>query len=494
MSFSSVRLRLTLWHTVILGALLTAFALAAYVFVTHVVRVRTDASLTDALLDLQMALGAERSEHASTPALAREALSDMRFRTIALVVFDSTAHVVASAIPRPVSASNREEPETPFDPRRLSTAVANAARSNRPRTFTLPDAEGGYRVQLATIEMPDGRFVLAATTPLHQDAELLAAARVAMSVAIPVTLLLAWFGGWLLARRSLAPMIDIRDAAEAISARNLGERVPIANPDDEVGQLATVINGLLDRLERAFAQQRQFMADASHELRTPVAVVQNEAARVLARPARSAADYEDALAVVHAAARRLRRIVDDLFLLARADAGDVPLRREPLYLDEVVADCVREVRSLADARAIDIQRELPNEAPYDGDEALLHRLVINLLDNAIKYSRRGCHVSIRLERSGGAYRLRVQNTGEPIPAELQSRVFDRFVRGDSARTRLAIDDPEALTSGAGLGLPIASWIAHAHGGTLELARSDPSGTTFSLTLPLADSGHMRSRV
>jgi heavy metal sensor kinase len=347
----------------------------------------------------------------------------------------------------------------------------------------VPDAEGGYRVELTPIDMPDGRFVLTAATSLHDDAEMLGNARLAMGVAIPVALLLAWVGGWLLARRSLAPMVDIREATATISASNLRERVPIANPDDEVGQLATVINGLLDRLEWAFAQQRQFMADASHELRTPVTVVQNEASRALSRRERSAAEYEDALSVVQTAARRLRRIVDDLFLLARADAGELPVARQPLYLDEIVAECGREVRSLAAQRGLELRIEAPDEVPYDGDEALLRRLVINLLDNAIKYSSAGTAIDVRLRRGDGRYELEVRNAGPPIPPELREPIFERFIRGDATRTRSAADEADTLASGAGLGLSIARWIAAAHGGTLELERSDASGTVFVLSLP-----------
>jgi signal transduction histidine kinase len=286
-------------------------------------------------------------------------------------------------------------------------------------------------------------------------------ARLAIGVAIPAALLLAWLGGWLLARRSLAPMADIRQATATISANNLGERVTIANPDDEVGQLATVINGLLDRLERAFTQRRQFMADASHELRTPVTVVQNEASRALSRRGRSATEYAEALSVIQTAARRLRRIVDDLFLLARADAGELPVTRQPLYLDEVVAECVREMRSLAAQRGLQLRIDAPNELPYDGDESLLRRLVINLLDNAIKYSDAGGAVDVRLRSGAGSYQLEVQNAGPPIPPELQERIFERFIRGYFART-----------------------IAAAHGGTLELARSDESRTLFVLSLPV----------
>ena len=487
MIVSSVRARLALWHTAVLAVLLAAFAVAAYLFVSRAVSARTDASLADALLDLRSGLLAERGHGVRTPAVAREVLSDVRSRTIALAVFDSAGRVVAAAVPPPAPPSAGEDSESLFDPRRVAMVV-RATRSTTPIALTLPDAEGGYRVLVESLAMPDGRFTIAAATSLHDNAELLGDARGAMAVAIPAGLVLAWVGGWLLARRSLAPMVAIRDVTARIGARTLGERVPIANPADEVGQLAAVINELLERLERAFAQQRQFMADASHELRTPVAVVQNEASRALARPERSAGEYEDAMRVVHAASRRLRRIVDDLFLLARADAGELPVRRDPLYLDEIVAECAREVRSLAEGRGAHVSVGASGEAPYDGDEALLRRLLINLLDNAIKHTPAGGTVAVRLVREPEGYRVEVENAGARIPPELASRMFDRFVRGDAARSHETAD---ASSSGAGLGLPIARWIASAHGGRLELARSDELGTVFAVHLPISSRGSPR---
>ena len=481
---SSLRARLAAWHTAVLAVLLAAFAGGAYAFVVRSVRARTDASLSDALLDLRDGLLAERGPGVRTRAVAREVLSDVRFRAIVLAVFDDSARLIASAVPPTPRPTSEEDSEPPFDLRRVE-ALLRSSSPTRTVTLTLPDAEGGYRVELAPLAMNDGRFTIVAATSIHDDAEMLRSARAAILVAIPVALILAWMGGSLLARRSLAPMVTIRAATARISASTLGERVPTENPDDEVGQLAAVINGLLERLERSFAQQQQFMADASHELRTPVAVVQSEASRALSRRERSAAEYEDAMLVVHAAARRLRRIVDDLFLLARADAGEVPVRHDPLYLDELVEDCARQVRSIAEQRRVTVSVAVPSECPYEGDEALLHRLLVNLLDNAIKHSPDGATVRIRLARADDAYQIEVENGGgPPIPVELQSRIFDRFVRGDASRSRHDAETTEPATSGAGLGLSIARWIAAAHRGTLELAKSDETSTVFRVRLPL----------
>jgi heavy metal sensor kinase len=391
------------------------------------------------------------------------------------VVFDSLGRPVSASV-APPAPEPAKQPDAPLDVAALGRLARGAAA--RPTIVALPDREGGYRAAIASVAMPDGRYVAAVAMSLYEEAETLDAARHAMFMAIPIALALATIAGWLLARRSLAPMVTMRERAARIGASTLAERLPIPNANDEVGQLAAVINELLGRLEQAFARQREFMADASHELRTPVAVVQHEASLALSRGGRPAAEYEESLEIVRDAGRRMRLIVDDLFLLAGADAGETPVRRAPLYLDEVIGECVREVRSLAHQRGVAIELELLDEAPWTGDEALLHRLVLNLLDNAIKYSPACAVVTVRLTRPATGYRVEVEDRGAGIPPEVQPHVFERFVRADSARSHDA-----ARFSGAGLGLSIARWIAEAHGGELLLVRSSAAGTIFALTLP-----------
>lgn len=475
---ASVRARLTLWHSAVLAVLLALFAAGAYAFIARESRARTAASLLDAAGDLQAELVEERGQQSSTHDAAREVLGELRFRSLAFVVYDARGHVVAASLPRPRDEPG-EEGAPSFDAARLGRIVG-AASVRRPRVVTLADPEGGYRAAIAPVTMPEGQFVVAAASSLHQEEETLSEARLAAIIAIPLTLLLGALGGSLLARRSLRPMVTMSHHAARIGATNLGERLPIANPNDEVGRLATVINALLARLERAFAEQRQFMADASHELRTPVAVVQHEASLALSRAGRDAAEYEDSLHVVRDAGRRMRRLVDDLFLLARADAGELPVRREALYLNDVVSDSARQVRSLAEARGVCVEVATMPEAPTMGDESLLSRVVINLLDNAIKYSPSGTCATVGLDANALEYFVWVEDNGPGIPEDVQPHVFERFVRADQSRAR----DAETLTSGAGLGLAIARWIAEAHGGRLELARSGPSGTRFVLRLPV----------
>jgi len=484
---ASVRWRLTLWHSAVLAVLLALFATGAYAFIVRTSGARTAASVLDAVGDLQAELLEERRQQATTLDAAREVLGELRFRSFAFVVYDPHGRAIAVSLPRErVTAGEGSDPQ--FDVARLGRIVASAP-PRAPRVMTLTDPEGGYRAAVASVSMPEGPFVVAAAASFHEEEETLAQARLAALVAIPLALLLGGLGGSLLARRSLEPMVTMTHRAARIGATNLGARLPIANPSDEVGRLATVINALLARLERAFAEQRRFMADASHELRTPVAVVQHEASLALSQPGRQAAEYEDSLRVVRDAGRRMRRLVDDLFLLARADAGELPVRREALYLNDVVSEGARQVRSLAEARGVCVEVTPMPEAPMMGDEGLLSRVVLNLLDNAIKHSPAGACATVGLDADEREYRVWVEDTGPGIPPAVQPHVFERFVRADQARAR----DADTLTSGAGLGLAIARWIAEAHGGGLQLVQSGPAGTRFMMRLPL-DQGPERHEV
>jgi len=242
------------------------------------------------------------------------------------------------------------------------------------------------------------------------------------------------------------------------------------------------VNDLLDRLERSFEQQRSFVTDASHELRTPAAILRTEAEVTLGREHRDEAEYRASVTVMQDAARRLSRIVEDLFLLARADSGDLVAHREPLYLEDLVHDATRAVHSVADRRGIQIALGDLVEAPFHGDPDLLGRLLLNLLDNAIKYSPEGGTVAVAMQRRNGSCEIQVVDGGPGIPAEARDRVFERFFRADAARSRSL---PSA-TSGAGLGLAIARRIAELHAGRLELAESRPGHTEFRLTLPVGE--------
>jgi heavy metal sensor kinase len=325
-------------------------------------------------------------------------------------------------------------------------------------------------------------YMLVVLRSLHDQEDLLERAGSALLIAVPLALLLASIGGYFLARKSLDPVVRMSATAARIGAANLHERLPIINERDELGGLARVINALLARLDASFEQQRRFMADASHELRTPVAIMRSETEVALSQQERSTGELRESLAIVKDEARRLTHIVEDLFTLARADAGQYKLTLKEFYLDELLAEVAHSVRTLVADRGLTLELDATQEMLFRGDENLLRRLLLNLLDNAIKHTPKGGAVTISCRRTGEQYVITVSDTGTGIPAGAQPHIFDRFYRADSSRSR-AEEDGSGLTSGAGLGLSIARWVAEAHDGTLELLHSSDEGTAFQIVLP-----------
>jgi len=478
----SVRVRLAAWHTAVLAALLAAFAAAAYAFLVATTRERVDRQLAETAEAFARMWAAERDEEMSAGEAAEEAAAEFQYRDLRVLVHDGARRVVAAS-PREEAAPPLHGAATGSLAAPLAPLLARAARGE-PARATLG---GAARVRAYVIPVTmDGRpYTVAVLRSVLEEERANRAFLRALLVAIPAALLLAGAGGYLLARASLAPVVAMGEQAERIGAANLDERLAVANPRDELGRLAGVLNRLLGRLERAFAQQRQFMADASHELRTPVATVRSAADVALARPARPPEEYRDALRVISAEGGRLSRIVDDLFLLARADAGQ-RVQVADLYLEEVLAECARAATARAAPRGVTVRYDPCAEAPFRGDAALLGRLVTNLLDNAVKHTPRGGEVELSLAREGGSYRVRVRDTGGGVPEAARPFIFDRFFRADAARSRTeGADgaDGADVADGAGLGLSIARWVAGAHGGTVALRETGPAGSLFEVTLP-----------
>jgi signal transduction histidine kinase len=271
------------------------------------------------------------------------------------------------------------------------------------------------------------------------------------------------------------------ERARRIGAENLEQRLPVANPRDEIGRLAAAFNELLGRLDESFSYQRRFMADASHELRTPLSVIRTATGVTLERDGRAEGEYRDALKIVDEQARRLTHIVEDMFTLARADAGQPGLNLCDLYLDELVTEVARAADVLAWRKDVRVSVTPAEETLFHGDEGLLRQMLLNLVDNAVKHTSAGGSVQIRLARENGHHAITVADTGTGIPAAAQQHIFERFYRADKARSR--VEAVGGDNGGAGLGLSISHWIAEAHGGHLELRHSDESGSTFVATLP-----------
>jgi signal transduction histidine kinase len=335
------------------------------------------------------------------------------------------------------------------------------------------DATHRVRMRSRPVEYKGHRYFATVLAPLagleRERAELLRA----LTAGVLVALGIAAVGGWLVGRQTLRPLADMAAQATGITERNVSERLQAPRKDDEVGRFATAFNAVLDRLATALHAQRQFMADASHQVRTPVSVVHTTAQVMLARDARPEHEYRDALTIVGEQSARLTRLVDAMFLLSRAEAQGIPIAREPLYLDELVSECARSLRVFADERGVRVTTSGDTEVGLTGDDTLLRQMVGNLLDNAIRHARTAGSVTATVSRLESSAVIRVTDDGQGVPAEARERVFQRFVQLDSQN------------GGAGLGLPIARWVAEAHGGSLALEAADAGGATFIATLPLA---------
>lgn len=280
--------------------------------------------------------------------------------------------------------------------------------------------------------------------------------------------------GWLLARRALQPVTALTDAAAAIaSSRELSRRVTEGPRLDELGCLARTFNAMLSSIEAAYEAQVRFVSAASHELRTPLTVIQANL-DLLASGRVSNGEQTTAVREAHSEARRMSRLVADLLVLARADAA-VAIRRDLVELDRLLLQTVGEARHLVTGQRLVLRSIAPSLVEGDADQ--LKQLLLNVLENALKYTPLGGQVGVALARDGCAALVRIDDTGIGIAPEDLSRVFERFYRADPARSR----DP----GGSGLGLSIARWVATEHGGTLELSSAPGRGTTVTIRLPAA---------
>ncbi len=288
--------------------------------------------------------------------------------------------------------------------------------------------------------------------------------------------LLSIGGGWWLMKKSLAPVAGLTQAAAKISASNLSERLPRTGNGDELDRLTGVFNGMLARLEDSFNHAREFTLHASHELKTPLTVLCGETETMLRDESLSAAERERAASLLDEL-RRLARIVDGLTLLAKADAGQVTLKLEPVRWDELVRDNFADAQILAEPQGIRVELAACEEVTVRGDRHRLRQLLLNLADNAVKYNQpQGC-VTMSLQRAGDMAEFTVANSGPGIPPEVLPRVFDRFYRGDAAHSQ--------TVDGCGLGLSIAQWIVSAHHGSIQVESVPSKTTTVSVRLPLA---------
>ena len=303
-----------------------------------------------------------------------------------------------------------------------------------------------------------------------------------LSFVLPVALIAAGFAGYRFAIKVLDPLEQMSSLTERITARRLDERIPVKNPEDELGHMALVLNGLLERLEESFEKLRRFTSDVSHELRTPLAAIRS-VGEVGLQEEHDAEKYRDIIGSMLEEVAKLTVMVDTLLTIAHADSGAIQLQQTTFALMDLVQEAVAVVGVLAEDKKQTLSVTGDGEAVVNADRAFLRMALVNLLDNAVKYSPSGSTIRVSLHPAGTAsgsrqfVELAIEDQGPGIPEDAQQRVFDRFYRLDEARSR--------DSGGFGLGLPIAKWAVEAHGGNISVKTSLSTGTIFSIKIPIA---------
>lgn len=307
----------------------------------------------------------------------------------------------------------------------------------------------------------------------------LTALGIILLVGLGCALGLAAAGGYVLAGRALAPVGAMAAKAQSITADKLSERLPVYNPNDELGSLASAFNNALTHLEDSFDRLRRFTSDASHELRTPLAAMRS-VGEVALRDGVDDASRREAISSMLEEVERLTLLVDSLLTLTRADAGTAALSFAQADITELANDAAESIRVLADEKSIELAVHTHEEVLANVDAATFKQAIVNLLDNAVKYTPEHGRVAISVAQEKDNCIIEVTDTGPGIPQEDRSRVFERFYRGDKSRTR--------KTGGVGLGLAIAKWAVEVNGGTIKLVERDGCGCAFRITLPAATAG------
>ncbi len=474
----SVRVRLTLWHVGVAALMLGVLCAGVYVALRQnfyekaggILKIVCRSNI--AVLQHELLRG-ENDEQA-----AKQTLAILRFEPYTVAIFDQQGLLLAENV-EGIGAGLRLGTTTP-------------AEDGTIRLLTIRSLQGNAELRrMAVVGVrlsPPGRaYTIVASQSLGPLLGALNADRRILLLVVPFGLLLAGLGGWFLAKKSLAPVLAMSEQAHRIGIESLDRRLPVDNARDELGHLANTLNQLLDRLGEAFSSQRQFMADASHELRNPVSIIRTASSVTLERDHRDESEYRSALSIIDDEVVHLTRIVDDMFHLARADAGRMRPRRSAFYLDEMLHDITRAAALLGTDKQITVAIDSTEELVCHGDEKLLRQLFSNLLENAIRYTPPGGRITVQVQEERGNCEIAVADTGRGIPEEFQSRIFERFFRVETVEPTLVGKHGASTTTGAGLGLAIARSIATAHDGSLVLQESNATGSVFVVKLPLGRS-------
>lgn len=452
----SVRVRLTLWYVGVMLLVLGVYAGAVYTVVRNNSSERLDDHLRDDF-DWAYDMLAQRPDGSIAP-------------------YDETGEGDSPWL-QVYSPDGQLLYKTPEARRNPVPSTDKLAGNPDERIVTVPKVSppfetyrvmsGGARIGSRPVVVQVAR----SEAPIVQDQRQLL---YMLMLGLPMAVALAGIGGYGLARRALAPVDRMVERARSINAEQLNARLPVDNPGDELGRLAAVFNETFARLESSFERMRHFTADASHELRTPLTAIRS-VGEVGLRGRRDESAYREIIGSMLEEVDRLALLVDRLLMLSRADTGEAKLSSDVVDLHILAQEIAEQLGVLAEEKEQSIQLQSEDVPPWIGDRMVLRQALLNLVDNAIKYSPTGGTIEIRVAQSGDRTVIDVSDTGPGIPVELQSRIFDRFYRVDKARSR--------ENGGTGLGLAIAKWAVEVNGGHLTLEPDSGTGSCFRISLP-----------
>jgi two-component system, OmpR family, sensor kinase len=460
-----LRLRLTLWYGSALAMVLVIFSIVLYAITARNLRNAVDQSLEETATTAVRSL----EERGFLPLIDEAALLS-QFPELARI--DKFFQIFSPSGTITIRSPNIKQHELPLSRAALETTVKgltifeSARYPNEPplRLISVPII---YRGTLL--------YIVQVGTSMESIEDTLRRFLVLLTIAVPIALAVSLAGGWFLAGRALRPVDAITLAAQRIAAGDLSQRLTMSRASDEIGRLAGTFNDMIGRLDASFRQIRQFTSDASHELRTPLTIMKGETELVLRRP-RPVEDYQSVLESNLEEIDRMTHIVDELLFLSRADMGEVKMESLPVALESLVEDIHRQATLLGQDRNVEVVLGTVMPAVVNGDELRLRELLLNLVENAVKYSHAGGKVEVALLIDGHHARLSVTDQGIGIAPEDHRRIFDRFYRTDDARSH--------TKKGTGLGLAICLWIAESHKGRVEVQSVRGQGSTFTVILPL----------
>ena len=450
---ASLRARLTLWAVTVTLCVLGLYATAVYLIVQR----NLSASLDDLL----------RSDYRWATEMADQRPDG------SLIWFDGDEWNEESPWLQ-VWSPERELLYQTAVARRLPVLQADAlVQDATGQIVTVPTGDAGFRVLSRTARIGGRPVVVQVGRSEALMRRELDELLLVLALGLPLGVAAAAAGGYALARRALAPIEGMAERGRAITAARLSERLPVDNPHDELGRLAAVFNTMLGRLEASFTQMRRFAADVSHELRTPLTAIRS-VGEVALRETRSPASYQTVIGSMLEDVDRLTHLTERLLLLSRADSGQIELSREPVDLCVLAEDVASQLEVLAEEKHQSMRIERDGPATCEGDAMVLRQAVLNLVDNAIKYTPEGGRIVVRARETQGRATLEVSDTGPGIPPERRPGMFDRFDRGGR---------PDQA-GGTGLGLAIAKWAVEANQGLLSYEEPDGHGSTFRMSFPV----------